>query len=277
MKIPDSAISFAQKYLVKSGAGVIASPGSLDPQTVGLLSAVIEERKAEVSATQRAKILGGDGSRKLTAYVQLIARDHGIDPGVIDGLWGPGTQNAYDDLVYFDTHGTLPPAWRDETPSGTNPHHWPLEREAKLMEFYGPVGKNQTSITLPYTHLIAWDPRTKVTTMTCHKKVATSIQRVLKKTLEHYGKDGIHDLRLDLWGGCLNVRRKRGGSSWSTHAWGIAIDYDPENNQLKWGRDRASLARPAYAAWWGFWEAEGWLSLGRARNFDWMHVQAARV
>ena len=29
--------------------------------------------------------------------------------------------------------------------------------------------------------------------------------------------------------------------------------------------------------WWGCWEDEGWISLGRRRNFDWMHIQAARL
>ena len=84
-------------------------------------------------------------------------------------------------------------------------------------------------------------------------------------------------LRLDRWGGCLNVRKMRGGSSWSMHAWGIAIDFDPDRNQLKWGRDRAVFARPDYDAWWRCWEDEGWTSLGRTKNYDWMHVQAARL
>jgi len=30
-------------------------------------------------------------------------------------------------------------------------------------------------------------------------------------------------------------------------------------------------------AFWKAWEEEGWLSLGRSRNFDWMHVQACRL
>ena len=69
----------------------------------------------------------------------------------------------------------------------------------------------------------------------------------------------------------------RGGTRLSTHAWGIAIDWDPERNQLKWGRDRAAFADAAYEPWWQAWESEGWVSLGRERNFDWMHVQAARL
>jgi hypothetical protein len=277
MPLTNQTIVLAQKYLAKSGAGVVASPGSLDPQTVALVSAVLERRKNELSANHRTKILGGDGTRKLTAYVQLLAKDNSFDPGPIDGLWGPSTQNAYDSLAYLDAHGTPPPAWRDEVPPKTNPNGWPVEKESRLMEFYGDVGRNQTTIALPYTHRLAWDTNKKVTSFSCHKKVAASVQRVLEKTLAHYGAGGIRDLRLDLWGGCLNVRKKRGGSSWSTHAWGIAIDYDPDNNQLKWGRDRATLARPAYEQWWRFWEEEGWCSLGRLRNFDWMHVQAARI
>jgi len=61
------------------------------------------------------------------------------------------------------------------------------------------------------------------------------------------------------------------------HSWGIAVDYDPVKNKLKWGRDKASLPKGEYDMWWKFWEEEGWVSLGRQRNFDWMHVQAAKL
>ncbi len=61
------------------------------------------------------------------------------------------------------------------------------------------------------------------------------------------------------------------------HSWGIAVDYDPERNLVKWGRDRATFAKSEYDTWWKLWEEEGWVSLGRTRNFDWMHVQAAKL
>jgi hypothetical protein len=99
----------------------------------------------------------------------------------------------------------------------------------------------------------------------------------MTKILKIYGHDALVRLGLDQFGGCLNVRKMRNGSAWSTHAWGIAIDWDADRNQLRWGKDRALMAQPEYAPFLDAWEAEGWLSLGRARNFDWMHVQAARL
>ena len=50
-----------------------------------------------------------------------------------------------------------------------------------------------------------------------------------------------------------------------------------ELNQLRWGKDKAAFARPEYARWFDLWEEEGALSLGRVRNYDWMHVQFARL
>jgi len=61
------------------------------------------------------------------------------------------------------------------------------------------------------------------------------------------------------------------------HAWGIALDYFPAKNRLKWHQDKALFARPAYDAWWEIWEDEGWVGLGRVRDFDWMHIQAVRL
>ncbi|MFH1874164.1 MAG: hypothetical protein ABH859_03140 [Pseudomonadota bacterium] len=162
-------------------------------------------------------------------------------------------------------------------PINTSSIIWPAQNQAELVRYYGEVGENQVKLALPYPHKLAWDLNTTINRFSCHEKVHDSIKRVLERTLDHYGLERIQDLGLDLWGGCLNVRKTRGGSQYSTHSWGIALDYDPSNNQLNWGRDRARLARPEYEMWWKFWEQEGWTSLGRAKNYDWMHVQAASV
>lgn len=146
-----------------------------------------------------------------------------------------------------------------------------------MVKFYGKLGENQTSLVLPYSMVLDWDKNTTVKKMTCHEKIHDSLKNIFVKTLDHYGLDKIKQLRLDQFGGCLNVRKMRGGSSWSIHSWGTAIDIDPDMNQLKWGKDRASLAKAEYLPFWKIVEGEGAISLGRLRNYDWMHFQFARL
>ena len=50
------------------------------------------------------------------------------------------------------------------------------------------------------------------------------------------------------------------------------------NDEHRMIRDTArDFAQAELAPNAGRWEEEGWISLGRARDFDWMHVQAARL
>ena len=146
-----------------------------------------------------------------------------------------------------------------------------------MVAFYGEVGQNMTQIVLPYQMKLAWDEGVIVKKMSCNEKCAESLHTIFEKTLKIYGQKDIQKLRLDLFGGCVNVRRMRGGSSWSIHSWGAAVDLDPDNNLLKWGKDKASFAKKEYNDFWKIVENEGWTSLGRARNFDWMHFQAANL
>lgn len=152
---------------------------------------------------------------------------------------------------------------------------WPAQ--ADCLKFYGPVGASQVAVDIPFDMYLAWDKGTRVRRMTLHKRVAASAAIVFNRIAGDYSAAERKALGIDLFGGSLNVRKMRGGSSYSMHSWGIAIDFDPERNQLSWGRDRARLAQADALPFWNAWEAEGWVSLGRARNFDWMHVQAARL
>jgi hypothetical protein len=275
MYIPVNAIRIAQRRL---GFPVDEVDGVLGPLTAAALDEALRTRRAELNPVHAGAILDGARSRKLTAFIQLLAADLQVNAGKIDGLWGPQTAFAFDCLAFAEEQGELPAPWRDVAPGGANPHHWPVEREAALVAFYGLPGDeaNLVSVEVPYAHRLSWAPSEHVHRIRCHRSVADSLARVLGRVLEHYGAAGIDALRLDLWGGCYNHRRKRGGTAWSTHAWGIAMDYDPDRNRLNWGREHASFARPEYEAWWRCWEEEGWVSLGRSAHFDWMHVQAAR-
>ena len=218
------------------------------------------------------------GKRKSVAFVQLVATEKKIETGKMDGYWGPQTEYAFGVLERVILLGEEPEIWRPEELPDNNPNDWPQQSiEDSFTAFYGNVGEHQTMIELPYPHRLSWDKRRIIHRFQCHKKVHDSLFRVLSRVLEAYRIEDIRHLRLDLWGGCFSVRKMRGGTRYSTHSWGISIDYDPEQNKLKWGRDRAAFARPEYDTWWRLWEEEGWISLGRHRNFDWMHIQAAKL
>jgi hypothetical protein len=137
-------------------------------------------------------------------------------------------------------------------------------------------GTYLTTIKLPYPMRIAWDLDTKVTKMRCHKMVADAFLSVFNELLAHYGYERIVELGIDLYGGCFNYRKMRGGTSWSTHAFGIAIDLDPARNTLKETSKTARFARPEYKAMIDIFYKHGFISLGKEKNYDWMHFQIAK-
>ena len=253
--------------------------GERGPNTHAAVGEALDARTGDLSDDWRS----WSDKRKAVALLQLLCTDQAIDAGTVDGWWGPQTEFAVEQLDTRRRTGALPPPWRDVEPIDVNPHGFPDESHASLTDFYGPHGEPDgyrpplRKVTCPWKLKIAWNMHRTRSHLWCHEAAADSLAEVLEKVHEHYGENEIEKLRLDLFGGDYHPRRKRGGVAWSTHSWGIAIDWDPGRNRLKWGRGHARLAEPEYEDWWRIWEAQGWTSLGRVRNFDWMHVQATKL
>jgi len=233
-------------------------------------------------------------------WLQSRLTAHGYPCGLIDGILGPKTLHALrtfqrarglegtgradeatvaalkasSSRVSFEEKGFIDDRDRDE-PDDRRKATWPRQRD--VLSFFGPVGTGQSRVDVPWGMRLAWDLDVTVRAITLHKKVAPSAERALHRIRGLYSDRQIKDLGLDLFGGSLNVRRMRGGSRYSMHSWGIAIDFDPARNRLSWKRPRTRLSLDDAIPFWQAWEDEGWVSLGRARNFDWMHVQAARL
>ena len=216
-------------------------------------------------------------TRQITITIQLGAKERGIDAGPADGYWGQRTNTAFEMLEYFFTYGSPKPSWRPEEKITVNPNNWPAQGTPEFHSFYGEKGSQLVMLDFPYEMKLSWDMRSKVRRTNCHRKVADSLGRILSKVKDIYGEMEIDRLSLNSYGGCFNERKMRNGTLWSMHSWGIALDFDTERNRLEWGRDKAAFAHPDYYDWWKCWEEEGWVSLGRERNFDWMHVQAAKL
>lgn len=155
---------------------------------------------------------------------------------------------------------------------------WPTQ--AGCSAFYGAPGNPKSTAgkaLLPFAFRIAWDLEKKTSSFACHTLCAEAFTSIFANAARHYGQAEMQRMRLDLFGGCYNFRKMRGGSEWSMHSWGIAVDLDPTKNELHMNRTQALFARPEYVAFWNIVEAHGALSLGRARNYDFMQFQFARL
>lgn len=116
-----------------------------------------------------------------------------------------------------------------------------------------------------------------VKTVTVHKKCADSLLRVLNNIWEtaSFRQSLIDEWGMSTFGGAYNYRLMRGGSRLSMHAYGCALDFDPDRNAM-------GDTTPKFLDFpWVIrsFEKEGWVWGGRwsGRSCDGMHFQAARV
>lgn len=129
------------------------------------------------------------------------------------------------------------------------------------------------TIQLPYPMRLAWDTKTTIKRMRVHKLIATQMINVFNDLVAHYGLTELQKLGIDLFGGCFAFRKMRGGSDYSRHSWGIAIDLDPARNSLKATAKTAQFAKPQYKPMIDIFYKHGFVSLGREKNYDWMHFE----
>lgn len=183
-------------------------------------------------------------------------------------------ENAVGITRYLQDQGKLDIPQQEVSQGGAVKLDVPSDSTASLIRHYGkPGSSNLTKIIFPYPMRLAWDLEKKATSSRCHKKVKESLQSILEHILKHYnGIDGVREARMDRFGGIYNFRKMRGGSSYSRHSWGIAIDLDPDQNGLRTRRPKATMPDPVIA----IFAAHGWKSGGTAWGRDYMHFQATK-
>ena len=117
--------------------------------------------------------------------------------------------------------------------------------------------------TLPFPLIVSWDHSQTVAAITCHRLLATAFTSVF----DRIQSAGLQN-KITSFGGCFSFRPQRTGAKLSTHAWGIAIDLNPETNAqgTAGNMDPAVVAifRGAGFKWGGDW-------MGKTR--DPMHFQ----
>lgn len=220
--------------------------------------------------------------------IKVVQRALAFTGDDVDGDLGHNTLSRIEDKlgiaqpVETTTPPVIPPVL---TPSGPLPtpqaqYAMPAESNASMTAFYGapsPEPSYLTWFSFPdhETRLYerggtllsnrAGDERLD---HKCHQKIADRLQNALAEIYQTLGQQEFRRQGWNLYGGCHNYRKKVGGSSLSTHSWGIAIDIAPDENPYAQTSTKFSAAAIDIMEKWGF------LSGGRAWGKDWMHFQA---
>ena len=148
-----------------------------------------------------------------------------------------------------------------------------MTQEDKFRIYGTPGHKNLVMIESPFPLVIAWDLGITINGFNAHKDIKDNLEAALNCLLDHYGLEEIQRLKIDHFGGCYNYRRMRGGSKWSSHAWGIAIDLYPTKNGLRTKAPKAAFSHSDYDALHRIMEEHNFINYGKEKGYDWMHFE----
>ena len=221
--------------------------------------------------------------RRYSAAAQTILNALGFEAGVVDGWFGHNSNEAR--IAWASARaGTSAAVPRQASPSAVSGKlaKVDLPRQRECAAFYGEPGTaaieaRMTYARLPFEMRIDWNLRQRTARLRVHEKCAPSLVLALTAAFAEYGEDRFRELGLDRYAGGFNPRRMRGGSSWSMHAYGCAIDIYAAPNALRMRCPEALFCGPEYRPFLDIMEDHGWLPAIRLWGGDAMHFQQARL
>lgn len=251
-----------------------AIDGVIGDQSKRAIQKVLEEHVA------RDKYDSWSWSRRAIAAGQRILYYAGYTSvGAVDGRVGNATLGAMLEWNHFQVYRK--PLELDRTPVLSEGLNKTFPRQVDCKTFYGMPGKEivnrLTTVHVPYPLRLDWDLGVLKHTVRLHERCADSGEEAFRLILKELGLIRIQNLGLDRFAGDHAHRTMRGGTSWSMHAYGCALDFFAQPNGLTTRCPQALFCKPEYKVFFDIWESLGWTSLGRAIGRDWMHVQAARL
>lgn len=175
----------------------------------------------------------------------------------VDGFWGPVSQKVC--RAYL--RAMMPEI-----------HPWPKATQAAIQKFYGKPGDESALVSIQFPFPKFYDGKLVKSTRV-HEKCAESLLRVQRKIGQSYGKQrGIMEEAED-YGGCFNYRLKRGGTTYSLHAYGAAVDEDADDNTFQ---DTWPIKADMPLEIIELYAEEGWKSAGAWWGYDAMHEEATQ-
>lgn len=235
------------------------------------------ERDAEYPAHRMS------AKRRLIAATQWCLNKLGFEAGAVDGYAGHNTRNALDALLYKLATGKHEVIERRPTHlsmSGSRDIAG-IPKQSEVRRVYGDPGKQVpnrlTTIYLPFQLRIDWNLRQRTNKMTVHQAAAPGLEAAMVAVHKHYGEDEWRRLGLDRYAGGYNKRKMRGGSKWSMHAYGCAVDFYAAPNSLRTRCPKALFCRDEYRDFLDIMQEHEWLPAIRLWGADAMHFQRATL
>lgn len=157
---------------------------------------------------------------------------------------------------------------------------WP--RQSGMAQFFGnpaasdgtldPAWEKANIVYIEPPYQLYYDGK-PVSKIRCHKLVRDSLLRILTRIREDLTPAEIRRYGLDQFGGVFEYRKKRSGTTLSTHSYAAAIDLAPLLNpfKVKYGSRQNMMPMKVVQ----IFQAEGWVWGGLWSNGDAMHFQAA--
>lgn len=151
---------------------------------------------------------------------------------------------------------------------------FPKADQASLKRFYGDPAKGEVEprlVPIDVTGMGIQYSGKPVAKINVHEQCAKSLLAALKAITALPDSDGRWVLRK--YAGVYNHRPMRGGTNWSLHAYGAAIDLAPDTNGL---RDHWPTASDMPLEVMEEFARVGWLAAGAFWSRDSMHHQATQ-
>lgn len=127
-----------------------------------------------------------------------------------------------------------------------------MKTQAQLIKLYGNPATNQPEFERNW--MVIWDIPDDINAiikplpnrMYCHKALVVPLEKTFRALIAK----GLHK-EIRTYDGCFNVRKKRGLSTLSVHAFGLAVDlnaaWNPLGGKVTWSKEFVDV-----------WRAQGW-------------------
>lgn len=222
---------------------------------------------------------GSTDARREVAVAQVCLDKLGHDPGMVDGWMGNNTGEALNAFLFKQATGRNETIDRRPLPASVGGSTIPHQDD--VAQVYGQPGPQIESrlvtIELPFSLRIDWNLRQQARRIRVHRECADQLKAAIIAVRDHYGPERMRSLGIDRYAGAYVHRKMRGGSKWSMHAYGCAIDFFAEPNGLRARCPQALFCGDDYKDFLDIMQDHEWLPALRLWGADAMHFQRARL